>query len=741
MTIERFKMAWKYGCCLYAGWALLLCSLAQAGALAPVLHKLVRQQQAGLYKGADPYIETLITLRGDATAVRQVNGRIKFHKGDLAIAEIPLSQLPMLSRLPGVIAVEDNALAYPCLDKSATDVYAPQARQAFGMTGKNVLIGIIDSGIDWRHADFCTSDGHTRIKYILDLSLSGDFYGGKVFTEQQINNALAGGGDLGHYDYAGHGTHVAGIAAGDGSSTAALGVYCGIAPEADLIIVKASRESSGSSFSSSDQIIALTFIDSIASVRHQPYVANLSFGGHAGAHDGTSPVERYIDKLVGPNKPGKAIVTVAGNDGDKAIHALTTAAVAKMEVLVPVYTPQAGTAGAVVQIDGWYSGLKKKTISVTTPNGIVYGPKKAGEYLDDRGADGAVYIWNGFYEADNGYVSGANPFNGDREFFIQINEANTGVAPKSGVWTITLSGDATEVHAWIAHTNMDATFQAGNSNDYKIVIPGTSKNVICAAAYTTKKVWDDMDGHHLTNDSKGVITLGDIAAFSSPGPARYSSPVKPDIAAPGQIIGSSYSQNAPPGNAASIFTSGSDLYPNAFILEDRQHALSSGTSMAAPHVCGAVALTLQKYPQASAGQIRDMLAATSHRTSGQSVYRWGWGKLDIYSLLQADPEQEPTLAFSLDQAYPNPFDQRICFSFQLPIESIDRPATSIVVYNILGEKVKTLLDDTLTSGHHILYWDGQDDLGYSVASGVYLVRFVYGQNKKTLKITFLSGQN
>ncbi|NLP10194.1 S8 family serine peptidase, partial [bacterium] len=651
----------------------------------------------------------------------------------------PATNLAAASALPDVISVDDDSYAYPCLDQSALDVGAASARQRSEVSGKGVLVAIIDSGIDWRHEDFRTAEGKTRIKYILDLSLAGTYYGGRIITEEEINQALASNGDTGHHDYAGHGTHVAGIAAGDGSSGGHYGLYCGMAPEADLVIVKATRQTAVSSFKSSDQIIALSFIDSVAAVLNQPYVANLSFGGHAGAHDGTSPVERYIDQLVGVNKPGKVIVTVAGNDAENAIHAFATAggSGSRMEVNIPPYAAKPGSDNDRVQIDGWYSGTKKITLTVVSPNGLTYGPVPAGQYIDKSGADGSVYVWNGYYAENNGYVVGVNPFNGDREFYVDISDAG-GMAPKPGIWTIRLTGDAADVHAWIAHTSFDAVFAAGNVNTHKVAIPGTSKNALCVAAYPTKETWDDADGHHLTIDSRGTIKIGAIASFSSPGPARYSSPTKPDLAAPGQIIASALSQFAGLDSPSSIFTSGNADYPRAFLLSDGRHAMSSGTSMAAPHVTGAVALILQKHPTATATQVRTMLAASARTAANQDALRWGAGKLDVVALLQVDPGEEIAPTFSLAPAFPNPFHQITCFTFQLPIDHSGGTRTTVTIHNGLGQKVKSLLEEKRSAGSYSVYWDGRDDLGYRLASGVYLVVFKYGDKRRVMKVTLLN---
>ena len=729
---------------VYRFFVLLLCAALPGGAavISPRLHlQNIRRHSGALYKtGSEPMVETILTRQAGLPLLLPAEARIRFAKSDLMFVDMPLSALDAVSRLAAVRYIEENAVSRLCLDKSAVTIQAPLARARFQVTGRNVIVGIVDSGIDWSHHDLRDGAGKTRIKYILDLSETGPYYGGRIFTEAEINAALQTGSTLAHHDYSGHGSHIAGIAAGDGSETAEPGTYAGIALEADIVAVKATRDRLGTNFRVRDQIIALTFIDSVAAVLQKPYVANLSFGGHSGAHDGTAVVERYIDQLVGPNKPGKAVVTVAGNDGEKDIHAFvqSSSAGGEMDVLIPGYSAQVGSDNDYVQIDGWYSGVKKVAITVISPGGATYGPVSAGQYTDKKGGEGSVYIWNGFYEEKEGYISGTNPFNGDREFYIEIGDAAGASPPRQGTWQILLKGDATDVHAWISSTTLNAGFSLGRNDNYKVSIPGTSKNGICVAAYTTKEVWDDMDGHHLTIDTRGTIQIGAIASFSSPGPARYSTPRKPDLAAPGQIIGSTFSRDALPDNGSSIFVSGSREYPNAFILGDRVHALSSGTSMAAPHVAGVIALILQKHPEASAGQIRSILAATAQLNSGDDVKRWGWGRVDAFAALQADPSQESSAELQWLQAYPNPFTDRTRIDFQLPIDREGSKSVRIRLVNTLGQHIKWLLDEVRTAGSYSLFWDGRDDLGYRLASGIYLIELEYAGKRQVQKVTLFS---
>ena len=227
------------------------------------------------------------------------------------------------------------------LDQSAkwngTEAYrarvAGTAGEASG-TGKGVLVGVIDSGIDAAHEDFRDETGKTRIAWMLDLS-HGPIHKHPeleqafgctdpkqvpcaVLSEEDINAALAG--DSSVYlptDNIGHGTHVASIAAGDGGRGPAAR-YRGGAPNAKFIIAGVTH---GANDSVSDPDIAngARFIFDRADNMPGgplPISVNLSLGGDFGPHDGTTALEKTLVSMVGASHPGHALIVAAGNSGD-----------------------------------------------------------------------------------------------------------------------------------------------------------------------------------------------------------------------------------------------------------------------------------------------------------------------------------------------------------------------------------------------------------------------------------------
>jgi subtilisin family serine protease len=214
------------------------------------------------------------------------------------------------------------------LDEADDWVGGTPFREQTGLTGKGVVVGIVDTGIDVSHLDLRDADGKSRVRYMLDFSRPpGDRqpeleaeYGCTEETEcaiysnldldQVLNNGVTGDEPRDTY---GHGTHVASLAAGNGLSSK-LPRYIGVAPEASIFGARVSRSGDGNIFDA-DILLATRFIFEQAERLGMPAVVNLSLGSDFGTHDGSSPLEQGLASFVGPDFPGRAIVVAAGNSG------------------------------------------------------------------------------------------------------------------------------------------------------------------------------------------------------------------------------------------------------------------------------------------------------------------------------------------------------------------------------------------------------------------------------------------
>ena len=715
----------------------------------PEMKSLLYTQMAGLKPSQNiSKINVLIKTDLNRSALNKFGIQVHGQIGDIVTATLTMDQIQGIVAHPQISYIQGPGTVSIHNDVSTSEIKAVQTRQQYSLTGKGIIIGIIDTGIDWRHADFRNPDGTTRILAILDFSDPGDSdgdgdldgpdrFGGTLHTEQEINNALNGYGTVSEKDVVGHGTHVAGSAAGNGRATGngvAAGTYVGVAPEADLIIVKATRVN-GIYFDPFDFTNGLIFIDEFATSLNKPYVINLSLGGQIGPHDGKDLSEQAIDNLLtGQSAKGHAVVVSAGNDGNQSIHASGTFSGSQTNIEtkfdVPSYTPNSETSDDYVVFEGWYDGNSNYSIKVTSPSGESVGPVNSGKESARDTQDGAIVVDNA--------KGGAEAINGDKQFIIQIFDNTKTKPPKNGTWKINISGSSGRFDLWLSGSTMNASISSNLDTEMTIGTPGTAFKAITVGAYITKTRWTDLNGNILQNPN---LVLNNASGFSSQGPTRDNR-LKPEIAAPGELIAASYSADAPPTGEYSIFKSSYTQWPNAYIARDGKHGLSQGTSFAAPHVAGAIALMLQKSPDKTPDEIKQAItttARTDNFTGSVPNQTWGYGKLDVLSAFQivsvSDPRVETLVPKSVElyQNYPNPFNPTTIIPY-----SIDKTMdVKISVFNLLGQNIKTLFSGVQLQGLYRIQWDGTDDSGNAVPSGIYFFRLDAGEFSSVKKMILL----
>jgi subtilisin family serine protease len=548
----------------------------------------VREQQ--------PRVRVLLHFEGSLDGAIGAGFQPSSTSGPIAAGSIAISDLPALQDAPFVTFVESSRPLLNELDLSIADIGASQIwAHPPGNRGANVIIGIIDSGIDYHHPSFCDSAGATRILAIWDQTLTphaalsesspSGFAYGVEFDKAAIDAELAGGAPIRHVDKDGHGTHVAGIAAGNGLSAK---TYVGVAPEADIMVVASNPVTNlGDSANTLD---AINYLVAKAANLKRPLVINLSQGDNLGPHDGTSLLEKGIDGVLG--QPGRAIVKSAGNCGSQGIHAnFSMAPHGNYKLLfdVPLGDNSADS------IDLWYSGSARLQVRLTTPGGMTTAP-----VAPPTSVPAIMALPNGNGAMIASVVS--NPLNQDHQIYIQLLPGTFSYI-QDGTWTIELSeqkGFSTEVDVWIeAGSPIPNFLGAAVTRQRTITVPGTSQEIITVGAHTTKF-------------STGVGAMPD---FSSWGPCRKGI-ARPDLTAPGREI-----------ESADLTSSGGGAYIRR-----------EGTSAAAPHVAGAIALLFAEDPSLTQSQIRDYLIQTARTdafTGAPPSIGWGAGKLDIDAACKA----------------------------------------------------------------------------------------------------------
>ncbi|MFQ6033636.1 MAG: S8 family serine peptidase, partial [Candidatus Bipolaricaulia bacterium] len=416
----------------------------------------------------------------------------------------------------------------------------------------------------------------------------------------------------------------------------------------------------------------------------KPCVVNLSLGGHFGPHDGTSNFDLALEGLLGP---GRVIVNSAGNEGDERMHIGGELGVRDSARFT--FVP----AEKTVYLNIWYPGDADFEIELEAPVGeglTQVVAASSGEALVRETAAGRVSIDNA--------SGGPNPNNHDKQIGVLLENVTPGQS-----WTIrlrALSGSG-RFDGWPGLAEM-GHFLEGDS-EMTISEPGDAGGIITVGAWTTRYRWRSIDGNQY--HFRGASPLGQIASFSSHGPTRDGRQ-KPDLSAPGTAI-------------ASALAAGSELSKiPELVVPDGVHVILQGTSMAAPHVAGTVALMLQAEPRLGPGEAAEKLRETAVRDShtGKAPGEiWGFGKLNaergvsLIGLGLPEAGGRPEV-----KAGSNPASDRLLFTYAVP------PGTEeakLIVFNVVGKPVFTaeldLQSDRFT-------WDLVNDGGEPLANGLYI---------------------
>jgi subtilisin family serine protease len=558
----------------------------------------------------------------DPLAVRSTGATVNSVYPGFVTVQATAGQILGLARLEGVRYIDEGSINYPATDVSVPETGASLVQGGFlnstQYRGSGAIVLVYDTGIDWKHKDFRspTDSTKSRILSIWDQTLtpvSGEafpsgFGYGVEYSQAQINAELGASppGVVREKDTFGHGTHVAGTAAGNG--LAQFGKFTGMAPGADIIIVKGGD----GSFTESKMIDGLTYAQNRASALGKPIVVNWSIGGQSGPHDGTRAYEEAINSFV--STAGHVVVVSAGNDGGNPIHIGGSAgASTSFTFSVPSYTASAGTGTNQFVFDLWLNSNTGVSVSATSPDGYTASAPYvlAGSTGDGSNvADGLFSVFNSpSYTADGAW---------NVQLWVRDNGVNY---PKAGTWTLTVTnpGSAVRYDGWLATRTVGSgivTLTGGDVNE-TVAMPATASGAISAAAYVTKWTWPVYaTAQYVYN---GTDRTGNIATFSSIGPTRDGRQ-KPDLAAPGQGIAAALSSFEDTTGLASI------IYPG------QKHFIDQGTSMAAPHITGASALILGAFPTATASAIKNLFtggAVVDAFTGTVPNPVWGYGKLDV----------------------------------------------------------------------------------------------------------------
>lgn len=631
----------------------------------------------------------------------QVNSKI----GNIWTVDFPTLKYNELQNINGIEFVEFSTIENVSKLKNDIEIRATKVDKVHNglqnglpknYTGKGVIVGIVDVGFQNNHPTFFNQEGtKNRITRYWNQSAagtppSGYSYGNEFSDTTSIINANDLDGT--------HGTHVAGIAAGSGLGSKNF-QFKGVAPEAELVFVSIKyRNDTLAGSALGDYVVAnpcildaYKYIFDYAQSVGKPAVINLSWGMHTGSHDGNSLFDKATELLVGK---GRVLVGANGNDGTNNMHISHSFNKDTINTLMIENSRERRTKESVYA-DFW--GSKNSVFSMqvsvldTNLNTIAQTP-----FVNSTARMSRTFVLNDsfkiVFKIEPSFVTNQKP-----NITVSANNPQQSLF----IFRLSFTSDTSTVHGWNSGAsrdwtsgsfankwgkwNFDNIFMSGNSDYTAGENGGTSKAVISVGAMAARSSYINIKGN-LRNDS-GYVLPGKIAPFSSRGPT-VDGRIKPNIVAPGFRVPSAINNLQFPGWKVDDI-----MDTSRFRGKQQIWAVSSGTSMAAPHIAGIVALILQANPNLNQWEIKNILESTATQddeTGAVPNNTYGYGKVNAleavkkaYQILNINASLLP-LAISI---YPNPALNNLQISlpesmFLNSIEIISANGKSVLMQNM-----------------------------------------------------------
>ena len=634
-------------------------------------------------------VDVIATLAEGAicpTAILEAKGiRVKGQVRKFVFLEVPTEQLTFLETLEEFVSLTENPVYHPMTDKSRSVINVSNINgidsesHTFDIpyTGKGVVVGIVDAGIDYNHIAFKDSKGNTRVKKVVDYKNNGS---ATIATTPEAIAQLTTDGNT-DKDKS-HGTHVASCAVGsiidatvdyDGSLPNIVGAGSrklgGMAPEADIVLCGTYSLTGEHITKSVDEIVKT------AKELNEPCVINFSFGTtgtsmYGGWHDGSTPTNSLINEYA---DEGVIFCMSTANDAinnwtvdktipaggelkfiprkDIAIASTSRAYIPQQTILINL--PQCTNTQAlsyeleaVDSITGAVTTLADTPLRNTTGNTIIPSVTFTQSSSHHNWVTGTLSLTKCYF-ADNSK-------------FLVIKLKNK-TASELRVYVMSGRKDKSGYLDNLAHTDFPNYEYDKGTADMSMNHACSAENLISVGAYTIEPKVRGYKGtsYSLTPGSTLYKQMGgpnSTAGYSSYGRDDFGK-AHPDVIAPGTFTVAAYSQYDTSKATAKDKSTWEEQYICAYLTQNGNNFLfyrNQGTSMAAPITAGVIALWLQAYPKLTAENVRTVIQQTS-RTSvngevinisagstDQNKLQLGYGLIDAEAGIQYIKDHFPT---------------------------------------------------------------------------------------------------
>ncbi|MDQ3046116.1 MAG: S8 family peptidase [Bacteroidota bacterium] len=628
-----------------------------------------------------------VFVKGDISVIRELvqlhQGVFKYASGSIAAVKIPSSALSDFARNKKIERLE----AYPpsfqpmndtmLMHNNVIPVHTGQSPLTQPYDGTGIVVGFLDTGIDFTHPDFKDSLGKSRIKYLWDqtLPIAANTPMPYNYGQEWDNLGIDSGAASAHTDlaFSGHGTHVAGIGVGNGLAT---GTYKGVAPKADIIMVAIDFYSSSSSLITD----GVDYIYSKALAMGKPCVINASLGDYYGSHDGMDLQAQLISSMINAST-GRSFVAATGNGGNFPYH-LGYSVTSDTNFTFFSNPPN----DIYLQMWADTNDLKNVDFSIGADQMSPVHSFRGRIPFSDISSHLGVLLADTLYNAGNriGIIESYGDLSGgvySMEFHIIPDSTSynwrliTTGSGKFDLWNFdVVSGTLPSLASM-----PDSSFYKQPDTDKTIVSSfNCLDNVISVANFTNRKSYIDY------NNNLFVIPTnvpGKRHITSSIGPTRDGR-IKPDIASPGDLTVAAVVLSLVPA----IIAGAPDV-----LAQGGYHVRNGGSSHSCPGVAGTAALYLQKNPTATAMDVKNAIidCATQDSFTGNSLpdNYWGYGKVNAFTALTgclsvATEEIPVAQIFNL---YPNPTHAGEIIQFSFNGKFTEK--TEINIYNSTGSLV------------------------------------------------------